>query len=149
MRGGMAPQFRIYRPELADEIIERLTDGETLSAICRDAGMPTDGCVRGWVAADLHGFGSRYTRAREAGAWKWADEILTLSDAAKTSEETQAARLQVDTRKFLLAKLLPKVFGERVAVQHEGKIGLEALIGEAIGLTTPETAPPLLTHDPE
>ena len=43
---------RLYAPEIADAILERLASGESLRAICRDKGMPNDRTVRGWVLDD-------------------------------------------------------------------------------------------------
>ena len=39
----------LYTPALADTICKRIAEGESLRAICRDPGMPSEGTVRGWA----------------------------------------------------------------------------------------------------
>ena len=47
----------------------------------RDARSPT---VLEWVRDDRDDFANRYARAREAGAYAMADELLEISDDART-----------------------------------------------------------------
>jgi hypothetical protein len=110
----------IYSRQLADNICSQLAEGTSLREICRKPGMPSDAAVRQWALQDVDGFHSRYAHARELQAEKWADELVSLSDNA---EDPQKARLQVDTRKWLLSKLLPKRYGERQTVEHTGANG--------------------------
>ncbi len=71
---------------------------------------------------------NRYTRAKELGMAAVADEMLDIADQSrigtivtesakgtetKTADMVERARLQVDTRKWLLARLLPKRYGDR------------------------------------
>jgi hypothetical protein len=115
-----------YTPELAAEIIERLADGETLRTICRDDHIPTERSVRRWAMADIEGFAARFSQARELGYLAMADEILEVADDGRNDwtkddegykvngENIARSRLRVDTRKWILAKCLPKVFGEKI-----------------------------------
>ena len=69
-----------------------------------------------------HPFAPKYARAREIGYLRMADQLLDISDgdgtdAAKDSAQVQRDRLRADTRKWLLSKMLPKVFGDRLAVE--------------------------------
>lgn len=130
-----------YTPELAEAICERLAEGETLKGICRDAGMPSARQVRRWAMDDVQGFAAKYSRAREIGYLKMADEVLELADdkAGDTylddtgtrrpdHASVQRSRLQVDVRRWLLAKCLPKIYGDRQTVEHEAGEGLADLI---------------------
>jgi hypothetical protein len=113
-----------YSPEIAAEICERLAAGESLRAICRDLHMPEEAAVRQWVAKDLNGFASQYAQAREAGYHVMADEILEIADDSShdtvhteqgerpDSEWIARSKLRVDSRKWLLSKMLPKVYGD-------------------------------------
>lgn len=120
-----------YTPELADIILERLQEGEGLNTICRDPDMPTGSAVRKWALEDRDGFGARYARAREIGALAMADDILEIADDARNDwmekhgedggvayvlngEHVARTKMRIDTRKWLLSKVLPKVFGDRV-----------------------------------
>lgn len=78
---------------------------------------------------DVEGFAAQYTRAREFGYQTMADELLEISDDGTNDyrppddeggdplvdhEHIQRSKLRVDTRKWLLSKALPKVFGEKL-----------------------------------
>lgn len=103
-----------YDPELCARILELISDGVSLRKICLNDWAPHRVTVFRWIQAHSD-FRSQYARAREAQAEKWADEIIDLADEA---EDAQKARLQVDTRKWVLSKLLPKKYGERTTVEH-------------------------------
>jgi hypothetical protein len=51
------------------------------------------------------------------------DQIVELADSA-TPEDVNVRRLQIDTRKWIAAKLVPRLYGDRVAVDADvsGKI---------------------------
>ena len=63
-------------------------------------------------------------RARNAGYERMADEIIAISDADCTvdgkPDNALQARLRVDTRKWLLSKMLPKRYGDRVTQELVG-----------------------------
>src|ERR1700759_4888640 len=96
----------LYTEELAARICERLAAGETLRGICRDDGMPNERTVRTWARED-ETFSPQYAKAREIGYQGMADEIVEIADSSGD------ARLQVDTRKWLLSKALPKIYGDK------------------------------------
>lgn len=117
-----------YSPALADEICQRLAQGEGLIAICRDAHMPHESSVRQWVDENRDGFAPKYARARELQYGRMADEIAEIADDGRNDwmanigdagyeingEHITRSRLRVDARKWLLSKLLPKQFGDKV-----------------------------------
>lgn len=123
----------IYTKKIADEICERLAHGESLRSICRDENMPDEKTVRTWAIDDVEGFYPHYARARELQALRWAEEVLEISDqdplmtgeGKLDSASVQHQRLRVDSRKWLLAKVLPKVYGDKIDVTSGGeKVGL-------------------------
>ena len=67
-------------------------------------------------------FRDRYAHAKEIQLESMADEILTIADSA-SSEDYNVARLQVDSRKWLLSKLVPKKYGEKVEQYISGPDG--------------------------
>lgn len=115
----------------AEVICQRLADGHSLREICRDEKMPGRTTVLRWLTENEE-FRSQYAIAREAQADHMADEILEIADDASNdwmlrkqgedqvevanSEHINRSRLRVDSRKWLLSKLLPKKYGDRV--QH-------------------------------
>src|SRR2546426_1135887 len=65
------------------------------------------------------GFLERYARAREAQADKYFQEIIEIADAA-TPETVNVARLRVDSRKFTVARLAPKKYGDHISHNVKG-----------------------------
>lgn len=141
----MAPRHRLYTPEIAETILERLADGEALKVICRDEGMPTSGAVHYWVVTDHDGFADRYARAREAGLAMMADDTLEIADDGsndtyvdsdgnkRTDHDVVArSRLRVDTRKWLLSKLLPKTYGDKLDLNHSGEMNLKSIADDKL-----------------
>jgi transposase-like protein len=57
----------LYTAEVAERILQELSDGRSLRDICRDRGMPSPSAVQDWVSSDREGFAARYNRAREVG----------------------------------------------------------------------------------
>jgi hypothetical protein len=108
----------IYGADVMDAVLARLRAGETLRAICRDEGMPDHSTVLEWVRDDRNDFANRYARARESGAYAMADELLEIADGAA---DVQRDRLRADTRKWLLSKILPRVFGDKIDVTTQGE----------------------------
>ena len=122
----------IYTQELADMICERLAQGESLNAICADEGLPAESTVRGWHLDDVQGFGAKYARARELGYERHAEEIIALADACRVGTKTTVkangdeetvtgdmvdrSRLQIESRKWILSKMLPKKYGDKLAL---------------------------------
>ena len=115
------------------EVLSRLAEGETLTDICRDPEYPATKTVREWVSESSL-FGASYALARVAQMQQWADEIISIADddtldvvtkrtpqgreyEALDQQNVQRARLRIDTRKFLMAKIAPALYGDRV--QHE------------------------------
>lgn len=107
-----------YSEELAEKIFERLRNGETVRAICRRPGMPRrPALIRQWAMQDAE-FGDKYQRARELGCHAMADEILDFADNKDVDAGAVARdRLKIDTRRWLLARILPNIFGDRVEAQ--------------------------------
>ena len=63
-----------------------------------------------------------YARAKEIGFEVLADEIIDIADAAENIDKDECRRhqLMIDTRKWLLAKLQPRKYGERVTQEIVG-----------------------------
>jgi hypothetical protein len=117
-------KVQLYTPELAKEICDRISKGETLSAICREERMPSPSGVVDWVNEDRNGFAAKYVYARARQLEVWADEVASLADDDSEDEKNhmavQRARLRVDARKWLLSKLLPHRYGDKVELTGAG-----------------------------
>ena len=121
-----------YTDAKAELICERIASGETLVAVCRDADMPTERTVYNWLDKNENFFRD-YERARERQAERWAAEIVELADSVlgerDSSPAVHAARLAVDARKWVVSRLLPKKYGDRVGVESSGNITVRVVQG--------------------
>jgi hypothetical protein len=114
-----------FTQEIADEICERLVEGESLRKICRDDHTPNVATVCRWLASN-EGFREHYAHARALQADTLADEILDIADDASldtkivgederevcNTEFVQRSKLRIDSRKWLAGKMAPKKYGD-------------------------------------
>lgn len=128
-----------YDAGVLKKICDGLSSGRTLRDVCRDEGMPAPATVILWTQQDAK-FAEQYAQAREAGYRKMAEDILEIADDGTNDyvererqdgtkhvvfdgEHVQRSRLRVDTRKWLLSKALPKIYGDRLMTEVTGKDG--------------------------
>jgi hypothetical protein len=114
------PPKKIGRPsgfsqEIADKICSHIAEGGYATNLKR-FGLPHEATVCRWLNEN-DAFRAAYARARERRAETFAEQMVEIAD---TCEDPQRGRLQVETRKWIASKLLPRVYGEnqRVEVQH-------------------------------
>lgn len=110
-----------YTEEKALEICELVADGQSINKISKLPGMPNRSTILKWFR-DVPEFSTMYARAKEIGFEVLADEIIDLADAEVNTDKDQLRRhqLMIDTRKWLLAKLQPRKYGERVTQEIVG-----------------------------
>lgn len=115
-----------FTQAIADTICDRLAEGQSLRAICATAKMPCQVTVFKWLSQQPE-FAKQYARARESQVEHYAEEILEIADDGRNDtyekeDGTQAtnqdviarSRLRVDTRKWLMSKLAPKKYGDKL-----------------------------------
>lgn len=128
----------MYPPEIRVVICERIANGESLRAICAGDGMPDKSTVFAWLASD-EAFSDQYARARALQAEHMAEEILEIADDGRNDwmernadedagwvhngEHSQRSRLRVDARKWLMSKMAPKKYGDKVSQEISGPGG--------------------------
>jgi len=119
-----------YTKEIGDAICEHIGNGESLRKFCEMEGNPTKPTVLRWLRQN-EDFQTHYARARQNAMEVMAEEIVDISDETnqiiksgaekKSSAYAQAQRLRVDTRKWVMSKLLPKKYGDKIDVTSDGK----------------------------
>jgi hypothetical protein len=131
-----------YNQQIADDICERISDGESLRAICKSEKMPNKATVFRWLAKNEE-FSDQYARAREEQAESFADEITSIADEMPDLDPlydadgkliemrihgayVQWQKNRVDARKWVASKLKPKKYGDKIDhdVKHTGAITL-------------------------
>lgn len=130
-----------YTEALAKEVCERLSKGEPLAWICRDDHMPAVRTISDWKKAH-DAFSADFARARDEGFDAIAASCLEIADDKSgdtrlvgeddrevcNTEFVQRAKLRIETRLKLLAKWDPKRYGDRVALDHGGEMGMNITI---------------------
>jgi hypothetical protein len=92
-------------------------------------------------------FATQYARAKEMQMEAMAEEILALADD-KSGDVTgelempngvavQRSRVQIDTRKWLMSKLAPKKYGDKISQEVTGANGAPLLPSITIRLVKP------------
>ncbi len=123
--------------------IKRLCD----ALRANDPTFPPVRTIRRWIDESVP-FTAQYARVKEQQADHIFDQILDIADddsqdelpvgvddetgaSAKriqNSEFIARSRLKVDARKWVVSKLLPKKYGDKITQEHTGSLTLESLV---------------------
>lgn len=134
MAGGRPSE---YTQEIADKICEELAIGNSLRTVCKAEDMPAIRTIFNWFRAYPE-FLLQYEKAKQESTDAMAEELLDIADDGTNdyvererpdgsvhevldTEHIQRSRLRVDTRKWLMAKMKPKKYGEKMDVTSDGK----------------------------
>ncbi len=113
-RAGRPPS--VFRPELVVEIVERIAEGETLSAICKGDGMPTPGTFRKWALARKEVW-EALQAARELKADSLFDEAMDLAREIRadpgTAQRVRAYDVSMSHLRWAAGKLNPQRYSDR------------------------------------
>lgn len=102
----------------AERIFAWMQEGKSLRKICRENNWPHS-TVLTWLNNE---FSDQYTQAQERRADFFFEEILEIADnCLPDKEEVAAAKLKIDTRKWIMGKMSPKKYSDRVNVDMSGK----------------------------
>lgn len=121
----------MFSEALGTEICRRLMQGRSLRSVCRDDDMPDRTTVHDWIVAH-EAFARQYARATEVRADEEFDRIFEIADTPVIGQKTRVdadggvevteadmiehRRLQIDARKWALARMNPKKYGEKVQI---------------------------------
>lgn len=110
-----------------EEMITRMSTGETITSIASDPRMPGYTTMWEWENKD-DDLARRITRAREMGFVARAEQAVTK---AQSCEDPQKARLAFDADRWFLGKMCPKRFGDKQTHEHSGPDGKAIAIAVA------------------
>lgn len=127
-----------YSQELADRICAELALGFSLRTVCREKDMPSVATIFTWLRVHPE-FLEQYTRAKIESADAMADDVLDIADDGTNDwmvkynkdgdeywtlngEHVQRSRLRIETRKWLMAKMKPKRYGERLDIDQTTEV---------------------------
>ena len=122
-----------YTDKLADKICQMIAQGQSVRSICTKKDMISMQTFFRWLRENDK-FREQYARACEERSYMHAEDIIEIADNATNdymeklegdgyifnSENVQRSRLRIDTRKWLMSKLNPKVYGDKLDMTTNG-----------------------------
>lgn len=125
-----------YSDELAAKFCAMIAIGYSLRTACKEEDMPAPTTIYVWLRQHKE-FNEQYARACEERTEAMAEDILDIADDGTNdymmvtkgdqefevlnSEHLQRSRLRIDTRKWLMSKVKPTKFGDKLDVTSDGK----------------------------
>ena len=149
----------VYSSDVWKSIFDRVGGGSSLTTALKETGLSYTHAYR-LMDADPK-LAEAYERAKKDRASRMAEEIIELADApipehlqgVEISAWVNQKRLQVDARKWVAAKLRPKVYGDKidVSVRDERISVIDALEAARsrvqIGMDVTDVTPKLPTDN--
>jgi hypothetical protein len=112
-----------YTTQDIELILNRFADGEKLKDILKEDNMPSNGTLLRYIHNNIE-FQKLYARAREFHGDQFNNEIEEIKSELKEGKLTaNEARTLADIVKWQAAKFYPKMYGDKVAVDHSSTDG--------------------------
>jgi hypothetical protein len=122
---------------LFTHICDEMSKGRSLRSVLRDEDMPHSDTFYIWVNSDRLKT-VQYAQACEKRAEKIFEEMLSIADDStndtmyietkggkeievEDKEWTNRSRLRIDTRKWMLSKMMPKKYGDKLDITTDGE----------------------------
>ena len=113
----------IFTDELAAEFCERIANGRSLRDVCNDNDMPHKSTISAWVKENSE-FSAQYDRAKKDRAEFHFEEMFVIADTVPAeAAEVAKARLQIDTRKWALARMDKDRYGDKTQIDNTSSDG--------------------------
>lgn len=126
-----------YTQTIANTICDEIADGKSLRTIeVENPELPSRRTVFRWLRKN-EDFRHQYARAKEEAVEAMIEDIIDIADdgsndlmtiqkgdrsyEVENREVTNRSRLRVDTRKWIVSKLKPKKYGDKVDITSDGK----------------------------
>lgn len=124
------------KAEYVRKVLSLVEEGKSLRKACEEIGIPRT-TFEVWEKADEK-IAVQYAHAREKRADHIFEEMLQIADTPKigtietakewgtevqTKDMVDHRKLQIETRKWMLGKMAPKRFGDRLDLTHANPDG--------------------------
>lgn len=123
------PAPRTFDETHKDRVLTGIASGRTLSALCREPGMPSRLTIVRWRKEDPD-FAAQYEEARKVGAEALADEIIDIGEqpVERVNGRIDAGfvvwqKLRTDLRLKTIGHLDPARYGDKQQVSIGNKDG--------------------------
>lgn len=126
-----------YTQEISDKFCDLIAQGLSLRSACKSEDMPSPATVFKWMR-EHPDFLKQYARACDERTEAMSEDILDIADDGENDymtikrgdqeyevvnrEAIQRSQLRVETRKWLMAKMKPKKYGDKLEVDNTGEI---------------------------
>lgn len=128
-----------YNLKTAEKLCEYIANGKSLKKACEQKEMPSPATVFKWMRENPE-FLKLYEKSTTERTEALAEELLDIVDDGRNDymedqymkgktpgyqlngENIQRSRLRADTRKWLMAKMKPKKYGEKLDIKSESEI---------------------------
>ena len=112
-------------PEFAEILLDAIAGGMTLKEVCETNDLPKTSVLR-WISTE---YLDQYACALRARADMQAEEIIEIADKKyTTNEELTAAKMRIDARNWLMSKMAPKKYGDKVELEHDVSDELKEIV---------------------
>lgn len=133
----MSGRPSVYSEAIANEICERMIDGESMRRICSDDHMPDRSTVLRWMHSDAE-FAAKCARARILQADALEEQMQEVADDGRNDwmerqstsekgpgvndgwvlngEHVQRSKIRISTLQWRASKLNPKKYGDKLQV---------------------------------
>ncbi|CAE6713029.1 hypothetical protein R75461_01148 [Paraburkholderia nemoris] len=134
---GQAPRVE-FSQGLFDGICKRIALGGSLRSICAEDGMPDRATFNGWRKL-TDALQTQYDQACKDREDHYFEQIVDIADECRVGikkttkangdvetveiDMVERAKVQIDARKWVLARMNRKKFGDRVTNEHVGEDG--------------------------
>jgi hypothetical protein len=141
------------RAAAAQIVLDGMVSGLSMRQSCIKAGIGASTWID-WVTADRE-LNERYARAREGLLDAMVDQILTLADSPVPTLDNGATdpgmvrqrQLQIDARRWILSKLAPNKYGDRLDVSvTDSRISITGALAAAQSRLVDIVDVPCITH---
>lgn len=127
----------VYTDELGQKIFDRIASTTiAVKHICAELDLNYS-TVRSWIADSKHPMSDLYARAKQLQMEHMAEEMIDIADDGsndlmtivkgdesyeqENKEIVNRAKIRIDTRKWLMSKLNPKKYGDKLDLTSDNK----------------------------
>jgi hypothetical protein len=108
-----------FSQDVFDRICTLIAEGKSVRQACAGDGMPDRTTFRDWCRANPE-LQAQYDRACLDREDVYFEQIIEVAD---TATDHAKARNQIEARKWTLARMNRKKYGERMTTEHTGEDG--------------------------
>jgi hypothetical protein len=108
-----------YSEEMVEKVCDAIASPKSLTAVCKNAWAPNKKTFLRWVEK-YPTVRAAYEQAIRDREERLFEEVIEIADSGRDPAKT---RVQVDARKWVLARMNPKKYGDRMTNELTGAGG--------------------------